>query len=165
MYFQIAELIRPVAGIDLGGKWNGWSRPRFPKDSALTIVDCHNAEHGTFSGVSDDQTVPEDRPCAWYDEATRSFWFYTPDSDETERFDPIVVDGVDYWDIGTDGWTWEDAPVTRITLTFEVVGGPPDADIHEHVNGLLDDGFVQNTLNEDGDWDFLGAMCTTEVLP
>lgn len=162
-YFQIAELIGPVLGTDLGGTWNGWRRPRFRRASAEAIMAAHNEEHGTFSGVNADQTAAEERPCAWYEPETRRFWFYQPDSDDTDCFDPVVVDGVDHWDIGTDGWTWEEAPVTRITLTFEIVGGPP-VNVQDHVDSLLDEGEIQEALDPDGEWEFLQSDATTEAL-
>jgi hypothetical protein len=164
MYFQIAEIIPPVEGIDLGGTWNGWRRPRFGRASAEAIVRAHNEEYGTFSGVSADQTGPEERPCAWYDEATRRFCFYLPDSDDIETFDPITVDGVDSWAIGTDGWTWEEAPVTRITLTFDVVGRLGTDDVQAHLDDLLDEGAIQLAIDDDGDLEFLSSDAKTEAI-
>lgn len=104
MRFFIADLI---GGGTLGSRWNGWACPYFTKESAEAIVKAWVREYGTFTGVNDEQTGPEQRPCAWFDEEARRFWFYHPHSDDLENYDAHAVDGVEVWSIGAWGWTWE----------------------------------------------------------
>jgi len=100
MLFYIFEVIPDVEGADMGGRWNGWRRPRFPKASADQIVDAHNAAHSLGA-------LAKYERAAWYEEGPRTYHFYHPDSDETDVYPCTVVDGVETWAIGADGWTWE----------------------------------------------------------
>jgi len=101
----------PLEGYDTGQLWNGWRCPLFPKASADALVQRWVEIHGTFTGVNDAQTGPEERPTAWFDERTRCYWFYHPASDELETYDPSKApDGTEVWAIGAWGWTWELEP-------------------------------------------------------
>jgi hypothetical protein len=99
--FYIYGLIPPVKGGTNGARWNGWACPYFTKDSADAIVAAWIAEYGTFTERD------AERPSAYYDDATRTYCFYDPTSDQRETFTPHTIDGVEVWSIGAWGWTWE----------------------------------------------------------
>jgi hypothetical protein len=167
MYFQIADFCPPVEGVDLGGRWNGARRPSFPKASADAIVEAHN-EYYEGEAEKEDAGPGPDGAYAWYDEVTKAYHFHTPHSGETDVFHPAsmaeVCELAPHWRIGTDSWTWEAAPVTRLVLTFDVVGVDEES-LSDRVNGLLDDGTIQQGIDPDCEWTFLRSDAATEVLP
>ena len=144
MHFTIPDVIPPVEGVDLGGRWNGARRPTFRKESADAIVDHHNAYHHEHKGPGPGDT------CAWYDEVTRDYVFYHPDSGETERVERVfsAMHMADVWPIGCDGWTWQEAPTTKVTLTFTIVGPTPE-EAEEFFDGLLENGVIQGMAEID----------------
>ena len=104
--FEIAGFIPPVEGQTYGQRWNGWACPYFTKQQGMAVVAAWNKECGTFSGVSDDMTEREERPCARFDEETNMFRFY--DGDSLNDFKAETINGVEVWGIGAFGWTWEE---------------------------------------------------------
>jgi hypothetical protein len=170
MYFHIAEMIPPVEGIDLGGDWNGWRRPAFPKASAEAIVQAHDQFYEDLADATRAGPGP-DGAYAWFDSETREYVFYHPDSDGTDRYmvertcgGACPPEGIETWSIGTGGWTWEAAPLTRITLTFDVVGPDEPTVVDATLNAMLDDGTIQQAMDPDDEWTFLQSDAKTEAL-
>jgi hypothetical protein len=94
----------PIEGVDFGQTWNGWRCPRFQKKSADALVAAYNRSYGT---MPPDSKTGIERPCARFDEQTRTYLFYQPDADATDDFTVTVVDGVEWWAIGAFAWCWE----------------------------------------------------------
>jgi hypothetical protein len=155
MYFQIADMIPPVEGIDLGGNWNGWRRPAFPKASAEQIASAHDEHYR--AAYAADGPGPEGA-YAWHDQDANAYVFFLPDSGETETFRAFHGVKDVYWQIGTDGWTWEACPVVRVTFTIDVVGSDSDT-LDNRANAILDNGEIQALLDPLEACRFLDSTC------
>lgn len=90
-----------VEGIHIpSNRWNGWAMPLFPKESAEVIARFLNDNCADFreGGII---VMEEGIPC----------WKEIDDMDGKEVTYPIVpevIDGTEYFDIGSGGWVWDD---------------------------------------------------------
>jgi hypothetical protein len=110
-FFSIEGLIVPgLAGWTDGQTWNGWACPLFEQGAADALVRVWVEAHGTFSGVSEGDSQPVERPSAWFDEETRSYGFYHHESDECDTYKRATgPHGVECWAIGAFAWAWQEA--------------------------------------------------------
>lgn len=84
-------------GLDLGGDWNGWSRPAFPKEEADRIVEMIN----TTARIDGENQV------MWFSiENDGNYYVERCEEGIYAWYDEEIVDGKPYYRIGTGSWCW-----------------------------------------------------------
>lgn len=85
-------------GIDFGSKWNGWACPAFIKEVADEIVSIMNKCCLELFG--------EDEHTEFFENANGGYYATFVDGVECERYEPMMINGVVYYDLGAYCWTW-----------------------------------------------------------
>lgn len=92
-------------GIDLGGDWNGASRPAFPKEEAERIASMINKTAYLDKYQYDDDNVQE----MWFAIHSNGNWYVERCEEGLYMYyEEIIVDGKPYYYIGTGSWTWSE---------------------------------------------------------
>lgn len=90
-------------GLDLGGHWNGWSRPVFTKDVADEIMIAINKWARKYDSYEEDEILfIVDDDGEWYVDT------YGGEGYES-YFGTTVIDGITYYCLGTGIWMWYEA--------------------------------------------------------
>lgn len=81
--------------------WNGWVLPAFPREEVERIRAYNDAR--LAEGIEVDRLTWDEggRLIATSHEGTDDAW--------TEAIDPVDIDGVPHWPVGSMGWTWQRA--------------------------------------------------------
>lgn len=94
--FAIDAHLGPIVGLQTGKRWNGWHVPLFPMASCEAIARECPDEDG--------------KPVFRLDPVTRC-WMQAPapgcEEDGEWASKPVLVDGVEHWEMG-DGYCWDE---------------------------------------------------------
>lgn len=94
--FDIDGMFGDIPGYTLGGRWNGWARPLFPREACEQLL--------------------ERFPGAYHDPETDAYVFPRedagPEDAEAETYLPetLIVRGapLKVWPVGSGSWTWSE---------------------------------------------------------
>lgn len=82
-------------------RWNGWAMPLLPLSSVVKVAEWLES----IGADPADGGIPKviDGVPHWValDEMTETFT-------ETLRMVPVVIDGIEYFEVGTGGWCWDE---------------------------------------------------------
>jgi hypothetical protein len=118
-FYLDSVIDEPTPGFSAHARWNGWSCPYFTREQADHVQSLLSAG---LTHEEDDVISPYDPVAGGYPVHNANY----PDDDYV--IGPTVVAGVEYFEIGSHNWTWNE---TKTCRAEELV--PTDF--------LVDDGF------------------------
>jgi hypothetical protein len=93
---DIFDFKESINGITYGKNWNGWECPKFSKENGLKLIKL-------FDQYSDDVII---NPLS-YNKEKDIFVYDNGQQDDYEEFEPMMIDGKNYYSIGAYNWCWQ----------------------------------------------------------
>lgn len=99
IFVRIDGLIGQVPAVTRGERWNGWECPLFRRADAEHLIRKLRAADGAFESSR-------------YEEG--AFITAHTDDDYDEVWEVEMIDGVEYWPIGSHAWCWSRVPEDEV---------------------------------------------------